>query len=118
MVYSQSFFKKTKYNNVRQTYDGYSYMSKLEARQAAELDLMLKGKAIKAWEKQYKVELRAPNGKLLCNYYCDFRIEHNDGTFELLETKGFETDVYKLKRKLLENLWLPEHLDHIYTVVK
>jgi hypothetical protein len=48
----------------------------------------------------------------------DFRIHHRDGSFELHEAKGIETDNYKFKRKCLENLWLPMHPDHIYTVIK
>lgn len=106
-----------KYKNVRQTYEGYSYMSKLEARYAQELDLRMKAGDIKAWDRQFKIELRV-NGKLICNYYCDFRLHLNDESYELVETKGIETEVYRLKRKLLEAAWLPEHLDHTYTVVK
>lgn len=47
-----------------------------------------------------------------------FRVKQKDGSFELVEVKGFETDVYKPKKKLLENMLLPEHPDHTYLVVK
>jgi len=87
MTYFQTNFKKTKYNNVRQTYGSYNYDSKKEARQAAELDLLVKAKQIKSWERQFKISLDV-NGKHICNYYCDFRIENNDGTYELLEIKS------------------------------
>lgn len=92
-------------------------MSKFEAGYAAELDLRLKAGDIKAWERQFKISLDV-NGRHICNYYCDFRILHNDGTYELVETKGVETETYRLKRKLLEAVWLPENLDHSYTVIK
>lgn len=106
-----------KFHNVRQTYNGYSYMSKLEARYAMELDLRKAAGDIADWERQYKIDLTV-NGKHIANYYCDFRILHSDGSYELVETKGFETEIYRLKRKLLEAVWLPEHPDHVYTVVK
>lgn len=106
-----------KYKNTRQTYDGYNYQSKFEASQAQELDLRLKAKDIQSWERQFKISIDI-NGYHICNYFCDFRILHNDGSYELVETKGIETEAYRLKRKLLEAVWLPEHPDHIYTVVK
>lgn len=116
-MYRQTYFKKTKYNNVRQTYDGYSYDSKFEARVAAELDLMKQAGEITDWERQFPVRIEY-NGRLICTYYCDFRLIYPDQTYELLEAKGMETEVYRLKRKLLEIIWLPEHLDHTYRVVK
>jgi len=114
MVYYQSW---NKYKAVKQTYNGYSYDSKFEASFAQDLDLRKKAKDITDWERQFKISLDV-NGYHLCNYFCDFRIHHNDGSFELVETKGIETEVYRLKRKLLEALWLPENLDHTYTVIK
>lgn len=117
IMYRQNYFKKTKYNNVKQTYEGYSYDSKFEARVAAELDLLLRSGEIVGWERQFKIELYA-GGKHICNYFCDFRVEYPDKTFELLEAKGIETEAYRLKRKLMEAVYLPEHLDHTYRVVK
>src|ERR1035437_9999650 len=102
---------QNKYRNIKQTYDGYNYDSKFEASYAAELDIRVRAKDIKSWERQFKIALGA-NGFHFCNYYCDFRVLHNDKSYELVEIKGMETDVYKLKRKLLEALWLPEPLDH------
>jgi hypothetical protein len=116
-MYSQKWQYGNKYKNVRQTYDGFSYQSKFEAEMAFELDMRLKAKEIKDWERQFKISIDI-NGYHICNYYCDFRILHNDNSYELIETKGMETDVWKLKVKLLEAVWLPEHLDHTYTVIK
>jgi Protein of unknown function (DUF1064) len=113
-----SFFKKTKFNNVRQTFNGYSYDSKLEARVAADLELRVKAKDIISYERQFKIDLRI-NDKHLANYFCDFRLLLPDGTYELLEVKSpaTVTPVYKLKVKILEAAWLPEHPDHVYNVV-
>lgn len=89
----------TKYKNVRQTYNGYSYMSKLEAGQAYELDCRLKAKEIISWDKQVKIDLQA-YGKHICNYYIDFVAIRKDGVKEYIEVKGMETDLWKLKWKM------------------
>jgi hypothetical protein len=48
----------------------------------------------------------------------DFRIHENYGSYTLAETKGFETADYKIKKRLIETMWLPEHLEYSYVVVK
>lgn len=106
-----------KFGNTHQTYNGYNYDSKFEASYAQELDLRLKAKEIAGWERQFKISIDI-NDRHICNYFCDFRILNNDGSYELVETKGFETEAYRLKRKLLEVVWLPLHPDHTYTVIK
>jgi hypothetical protein len=45
-------------------------------------------------------------------------VKQKDGSFGLVEVNGFETDVYKLKKKLLVVMLLPDHPDHTYLVVK
>lgn len=78
--------------------------SKFEAGKAQELALLLKAKEIKGFTEQVKIPLEV-NGFHICNYYIDFVIEHNDGTTEYCETKGYATDVWKLKWKLFEALY-------------
>lgn len=70
----------------------------------AELDLLLRAKQIKGWKCQVKIPLDV-NGYHVCNYYIDFVIEENDGTFTYSEVKGFETEVWRLKWKLFEALY-------------
>ena len=115
-------YSKNKYNNVKTVYNGYIYDSKFEAGVAYELDIRLKAKEIKAWERQYKVEMWAYNihceRAIKKTHKIDFRIHEHDGTFTLLEAKGVETADYRDRRKWLLKLWLPEHLDHSYEVVK
>lgn len=106
-----------KYGAVRQTYNGVNYHSKLEARYAYELDMRKRAKQIKDWQGQYKISFDV-NGVHICNYYVDFLVTHNDDSKELVETKGFETDIYRFKRRLLEAIFLPEHPEFSYTVVK
>ena len=120
-----TWFQKSgnKYHAVSSVYNGYYYQSKKEAAYAQELDLRKKAGDIKDWERQVKISLdiKARGEQKLyhiCNYYVDFLIHHNNKSKELIEVKGFETDVWRLKRKLLEAVWLPKHKDYIYTVVK
>ena len=71
---------------------------------------------------QYKVEIpvHRPDGDLAFTAFhkVDFRVQNRDGSYELIEAKGVETDDYKWRRKLLEHVWLPEHKDYTYRVVK
>lgn len=97
----QSFFKRNKYGNIQREYNGHKYHSGFEAEVAAELDLRIKGKDIKSWERQVKIPLTA-HGKHICNYYIDFVITHNDESKEYLEVKGFGTALWQLKWKIFE----------------
>lgn len=60
------------------------------------------------------------NGKpaMKKSHKVDFRIHHKDGSFELYEAKGAMTTDYRDRVRWLEAFWLPEHLDHTYTVVR
>jgi uncharacterized Zn finger protein (UPF0148 family) len=102
--------------------DGIKRDSKFEAGVADELALRKKVGDIKDYESQYKIEAWAyrENGlkAFKVSHKIDFRILHNDGSYELVEAKGVETSDYKWRRKFLENIWLPDHPDHIYTVIK
>lgn len=93
--------KASKYGNIRTMYDGFEYDSKHEAIFARDLDLRIKGKDIKSYEKQVSFPV-VVNGKKICVYKADFVITHNNGTTEVVDCKGKLTDVYKLKKKLVE----------------
>lgn len=111
-----------KYGAKKTEFNGYKYDSKFEASVAQELELRKKAKDIKDYERQFKIEIWAYREDGIAGFKVshkvDFRVHLNDGSFELLEAKGLETPDYKMRRKFLENLWLPLHLDHTYTVVK
>jgi hypothetical protein len=100
-MYTRKFGNK--YNKTPQLYNGNRYDSKKEAEFAKQLDLRKKAKDIKDWERQVKIPL-AVNGKHIANYYIDFKITNKDGSIELVEIKGFETEVWRLKWKLTEAL--------------
>lgn len=94
-------------------YQKYSYYktakqgkndSKFEASIAQDLELRKKAGDIKDFKEQVKIPLIV-NGYVVCDYTIDFVIEHNDGTIEYREAKGYATDVWKLKWKLFEALY-------------
>jgi len=49
------------------------------------------------------------NGTKVADYYVDFQVTHADGAVDLVEVKGAETDVWKLKRNMLLAGYLTEH---------
>jgi len=111
-----------KYGAKRTEFNGKIYDSKFEASVATELETRKRAKEIKDYDTQYRVECWAycadGTRAFVVKHKVDFRLHHNDGSFELLEAKGVETSDYKWRRKCLEELWLPLNKDHIYTVVK
>jgi hypothetical protein len=116
-----TYFQKSgnKYHAKTQVYNNVSYHSKFEAAYAEALDLRVRGKDIKSWERQVKIPLKV-NGMVIANYYIDFVVTHNDGHKEWVECKGFETEVWKMKWKLLEAIFdeIREGPDDCLTVVK
>ena len=63
-----------------------------------ELELLVRAKEIKRFETHVTERLKA-YGQPICDYKVDFKIFHNDGTIEFLETKGVATPDWKLKWK-------------------
>ena len=96
--------KQNKYNNQSKEYNGRYYHSKKEAAYAQELDLLKKAGEIKDWKPQHRVSLDV-NGYHICNYIVDFLVTNKYGEEELHEVKGFETDLWRIKRKLLEAIY-------------
>lgn len=94
----------SKYGNKTTTFNDRAYDSKLEAKYAQQLDTALKGGAIRGVTAQFRLDLSV-NGTHICNYIVDFLVTNNDGSLELWEIKGYETDVWKLKWKLAQALY-------------
>ena len=111
-----------KYGARKTEFNGKRYDSKYEATIAQELDLRLKGGDILEVIPQFKIEATAyrSNGlpAFTVNHKVDFRIQLKDGSYELIEAKGMETSDYVWRRKFLEHIWLPDHPDYTYLVVK
>lgn len=100
----------------KQEYKGERYDSGFEARHAMDLDILLKAKKIKDWQRQVKIPLQV-NGYHICNYYIDFVVQHLDGSTEYIECKGWASDLWKLKWKLFEALY-SDKPDVKLTVIK
>lgn len=117
MVYMQ--YSGNKYHAKSTQYAGQVYHSGLEASYAAELDLRVKAKDIKSWDRQIKLDLKI-NGQHITNYYIDFIIHHNDGSREFVETKGYATDLWRIKWLILEATFdnFKEHPDDKLSVIK
>ena len=122
MSYTQRY---SKYRAKRTEYGGAVYDSRFEAGVAHELDMRLRAGEIAAVERQFQVVCvpytkdGRPMPTLAVRHKIDFRITHLGGeSFELIEAKGLELADYQMRRRWLESFWLPEHLDHRYTVIK
>lgn len=114
--------KMNKYGAKRTEFKGKIYDSKFEAGVASELETRKLAGDILDYETQFRIECwayRADGTEAFkVRHKVDFRVHNLDGSFELVEAKGKETDDYKWRRKFLEDIWLPEHKDHTYRVVK
>lgn len=99
-------YVSNKYGNKKTVIDGIKFDSKLEAKRYSELKLMQKAGVIKDLELQPKFLLqegfRDADGKKhqAINYIADFKYIQ-DGETIIEDTKGRETDVYRIKKKML-----------------
>lgn len=113
----KSFRTKGKYQNESVWYNGNKYDSKLEARVAEELDYRLKSGEIIEIKRQVRIPLIVNTIKI-STYYIDFIYIKKDGTRVYCEVKGFETEVWKMKWKLLTAI-IPElDSDAVLEVIK
>lgn len=105
MSYLQKYWtpKGNKYNAKGRTYNGHYYDSTYERDYAINLDWRKKAGEIKEWFPHVKIDLRI-NDKHITNYFVDFKIINLDGSVEYHETKGFETDLWRLKWNIFHAL--------------
>lgn len=99
--------KKSKYSNKKTTVDGITFDSKKEAEYYCQLKLLKKAEEIKDFGLQPRYELQPTfkkNGTThrSITYVADFVIVNNDGTTEVIDVKGVETQTFKIKKKLFE----------------
>lgn len=98
---------RSKYHNAKvKDLDGQTYDSKREYRRWNDLQLLERAGMIKDLRRQVKFVLipaQRINGKVVereCSYIADFTYEA-DGKTVVEDCKGFRTDTYKLKRKMM-----------------
>ena len=94
--------RRSKYGNTKTEYGGRVYDSRLEAAAAARLDLMQLGGLVLEWEPQPTFDLGAG-----ITYRADFWVRYATGAPRVIDMKGVQTDVFKLKRRLYEHLYGP-----------
>lgn len=100
MVWTQR-YGGNKYGAKKTVYNNRKYDSRFEASVAQELDLRLKAGEIKRVEPQVTIPL-VVNGRKVASYRADFVVTHLDGSKEVVEAKGMETFLFRLKWAILE----------------
>jgi len=88
-----------KYHAIRTTLNGRTYASRAEAAWSAFYQNELSLGRLKALEYQPMIELLPRPNRV--KYVADFKLTHLDGSEEYIDVKGVETDVFKLKKKML-----------------
>ena len=88
---------KQKYNAQQTKIDGIKFDSKAEARRYKDLQILQKSKKIKWFIRQVPFDLP---GNI--KYRCDFLVVDQNDNIIIEDVKGFETEVFKLKKKLFE----------------
>ena len=102
--------RKSKYNNQKTIVDGIKFDSKKEAEYYCQLKLLKQAGEIKDYRLQPRYELQPAfekNSKKYraITYIADFAIINNDGTTEVVDIKGVETQVFKIKKKIFEYMY-------------
>ncbi len=84
---------------------GHHFASHAELVYADELELRLKAGKIAGWNYEPQVFRLDVNGFHVCKYTPDFIINHNDGSDEIVEVKGWWRPDAKLRVKLFQALY-------------
>ena len=97
--------KRNKYGAKRTVIDGVLFDSKAEATYYTALKMREKAGEVSAVELQRPFSLLGPKGELICTYKADFCFwDHKADRFRVVDVKGVETSVFKLKRKMMRIL--------------
>ena len=92
----------SKYGSRKTFVDGMLFDSKAEAARWQELQLLERAGEVSGIERQVTYELipKQP-GERAVKYIADFRYKTKEGQTIVEDVKGFKTEVYKIKRKLM-----------------
>ena len=89
--------RRHKYRAVTTVVDGVKYASKKEAQYAHNLRLAKQAGVVIGWTRQHPFHFKCGT-----KYVCDFSVWYADGHHEFVEVKGMETQVWKIKMKMME----------------
>jgi hypothetical protein len=98
---------KNKYGARKVMVDGITFDSVAEGKYYLQLKWLKQAKQIKDFKLQPRfllLESYKKNGKTVrkTEYVADFEIHNLDGTIEIVDVKGVETPIFKLKKKMFE----------------
>lgn len=104
-------FKQNKYHNKKPVVNGEKFDSGREANRYSELLLLQRAHVISDLRRQVEYVLipsqKDENGKTIenaCRYYADF-VYVKDGKTVVEDAKGFKTQEYVIKRKLMLHVY-------------
>ena len=92
--------RRHKYGARRTVVDGHSFPSAKEARRYGDLKLLERTGLISDLTLQPRFKLVVAD-ELICTYVADFSYVIENGERVVEDSKGVQTDVFKLKRKLM-----------------
>lgn len=96
---------KSKYRNVKTSVDSFVFDSKKEAAYYEQLKMRNKAGEVDSITLQPKFPI-VINDKKICSVILDFSYRNTlTGRVHFIDTKGFQTAVSKLKKKLVEALY-------------
>lgn len=114
--------KGNKYNNTKVVVDGLKFMSKAEANYYQELKIRKRAKDIIDFTCQVPFVIQEGfvdsqgQKQQPIKYIADFVVQHK-GYNEIVDVKGQETDVFKMKWKMLKYLMREKNLYKL-TIIK
>lgn len=96
-----------KYGNKKCIYQGIVFDSKKECDHFIYLQYLEKAGEITDLQRQVRFELQPSfkhNGKTIrsITYVADFTFKDKDGLMHIQDTKGIKTEVYKIKKKMMQ----------------
>lgn len=92
--------KRNKFNASKTEVDGFKFDSKKEARYYSELKLRVRSGEVLFFLRQVPLHLSGNT-----RYVCDFVEFHTDETIHFIDVKGRETDMFKMKKRQVEDLY-------------
>ena len=110
--------KRSKYGNRKVEIDGLTFDSKAEALYYSELKLRQRAGEIQSFKLQPRYRLLdgfEKHGKKHrpIDYVADFEVHHKDGSIEVVDIKGYKTDVFRIKEKMFNKKY-----PHKLTILK
>lgn len=91
----------SKYGNKPVVIDGIRFASGREGRRYSTLKLLERAGEIQGLTLQPRYPIKI-NDVLVCTYLADFAYRDKSGELVVEDAKGFRTDVYRLKKKMVE----------------